>query len=359
MRSGLWSVCAAAWVVLAPLALASPGDNLDEFSDCRDACEVQRKCPGAWTDWVNPAQNVFAREKFDDTPWVLSKFLFWDCLADCDYQCQQVVTKVRIMHGEEVYQFHGKWPFLRLFTMQELFSTLFSIGNFFPHYYSYGRIQEKIRRIEQSGRNVQMTRILRNYLGVAVAGMCAWTASSVFHWRDLLVTEKMDYFFAGMTVLMGFHAIFARLTHLDRFPRLGRYFSGAVAFIFALHLLRLYIDWSYTYNMRFNICFGVMQYLLLLTLALQNYLHLKHHRGTGQQGARAHRTLVFKLCVVPVLLVVGTSLAMSLELFDFFLYDYQIDAHAVWHLCTIWPSWVLYRFFVDDYDLVLEGTRKD
>ena len=68
---------------------------------------------------------------------------------------------------------------------------------------------------------------------------------------------------------------------------------------------------------------------------------------------------MFKLCVVPVLLVVGTSLAMSLELFDFFLYDYQIDAHAVWHLCTIWPSWVLYRFFVDDYDLVLEGTRKD
>ena len=354
MRTSLRNALVVSCALLASLSAASPGDNLDEFGDCCDACEVQRKCPNAWTDWVNPDENVFVNEKFDDTPWFLSTFLLWDCRADCDYQCQQIITKVRIINDDEMYQFHGKWPFLRLFTMQELFSTLFSIGNFFPHYYSYFRIQDKIRRIEKSGRDVYMTRILKNYLYVAIAGMCAWTASSIFHWRDLLITEKFDYFFAGMTVLMGFHAIFARLTHLDRFPRLGRYFSGAVAFIFFLHVFRLYVDWSYTYNMRFNICFGVMQYILLLTLALQNYLYLKNHRQYQNQ-----RTVIFKLCVVPVLMVVGTSAAMSLELFDFFLYDYQIDAHAIWHLCTIWPSWVLYSFFVDDYDLVLSNIRKD
>lgn len=358
--TGLWNILLLSITIRAPFTLASPGDNLDEFIDCYDACNYQRHCPDSEVDWYNPDENVFVKEKFAETPTILSKFLFWDCKADCDYQCQQIITHIRIIQDEEIYQFHGKWPFLRLFTMQELFSTVFSIGNFFPHYYSYIKITEKIDSIKRSGINVSKTRILQNYLYVAIAGMCAWTASTIFHWRDLLITEKFDYFFAGMTVLMGFHAIFARLTHLDRFPRLGKYFSGSVAFIFGLHLLRLYIDWSYTYNMRFNIFFGIMQYLLLLTLALQNYLYLKRERHIASGSKYMTQSkLIFKLCIVPVLLVVGTSMAMSLELFDFFLYDYQIDAHAIWHLCTIWPSWVLYSFFTDDYDLILTKQIKD
>ncbi|SMN20143.1 similar to Saccharomyces cerevisiae YCR044C PER1 Protein of the endoplasmic reticulum [Maudiozyma saulgeensis] len=360
MSVKLWRVLLASTIINGFFSAASPGDNLDEFIDCCDACEYQRKCPNSWVDWVNPEENVFAKEKFSETPIILSKFLFWDCIADCDYQCQQIITQIRIINDEEIYQFHGKWPFLRLFTMQELFSTIFSIGNFFPHYYSYLKITAKINKIKLLGVDVQRTKILQNYLYVAIAGMCAWTASSIFHWRDLIITEKFDYFFAGMTVLMGFHAIFARLTHLDRYPKLGKYFSGSVAFIFFLHVLRLYIDWSYTYNMRFNIFFGIMQYLLLLTLALQNYLYLKTERHNISRSIYLTQSqLIFKLCIVPVLMVVGTSMAMSLELFDFFIFDYQIDAHAIWHLCTIWPSWVLYSFFTDDYDLVLNKQIKN
>ena len=124
----------------------SPGDNLDEFWDCRDACEYQRRCPGSPIDWIDSEKNEFASHAFEDTPFVLSKFLFWSCIGDCDYQCQQIITKMRMEQGEEILQFHGKWPFLRLLTMQELFSAVFSMGNFIPHYRAFLKLRSKVAR---------------------------------------------------------------------------------------------------------------------------------------------------------------------------------------------------------------------
>lgn len=336
--------------LLASVGFASPGDNLLEFDDCKYACEYQKSCPGSQINYIDASTNEFSGWRFDQCPLALSTFLFWDCISDCDYQCQQIITKSRIEAGEEILQFHGKWPFLRLFGTQELFSTLFSIGNFVPHYYGLQKLRNKIRKLESRGDTTRLA-LLRNYIYVAIAGMLAWSASTIFHLRDLLITEKLDYFFAGGTVLTGFHAIFARMTRLDQHPRIAKLFSLSVAFIFALHLLRLYIDWSYTYNMRFNVFFGLLQYLLLLLLAYQNYSSLRAPRHATQRSAYDRRAShIFNLCVVPVLLVGSTAMAMSLELFDFFLYSWQIDAHALWHMCTIWPSWVLYSFFLHDFD---------
>lgn len=336
--------------VLVAVGTASPGDNLFEFDDCRFACEYQKACPGSQITYIDTSTNEFSEFEFDQCPLALSTFLFWDCISDCDYQCQQIITKERIKDKEEILQFHGKWPFLRLFGTQELFSTLFSMGNFIPHYYGFQKLRQKIRKLESRG-DTKRTKLLRNYTYVSIAGMLAWSASTIFHMRDLLITEKLDYFFAGGTVLTGFHAIFSRMTRLDQYPKLAGPFSWSVVLIFALHLLRLYVDWSYTYNMRFNVFFGLLQYLLLLLLAYQNYTSIKLQKHSGYAGAYDSRTSnFFNLCVVPVLLVGSTALAMSLELFDFFLYHWQIDAHALWHMCTIWPSWVLYNFFIQDFD---------
>ena len=337
----------------------SPGDNLDEFWDCRDACEYQRRCPGFPIDWIDSEKNEFASHEFEDTPFVLSKFLFWSCIGDCDYQCQQIITKMRMEQGEEILQFHGKWPFLRLLTMQELFSAVFSMGNFIPHYRAFLKLRSKVARATPAERTNSRTRLLQNYMSVAIAGMAAWIASTIFHWRDLLITEKCDYFFAGMTVVSAFHAIFARITHIHQYKTLSTYFTGSVMFIFFLHILRLYIDWSYTYNMRFNVFFGILQYLLLICLAIQNYMHLKQKQRQRQKHPKANDSayykqsnLIFRLTILPILLVISTATAMSLELFDFFSYRFQIDAHALWHFCTIVPSWYLYDFFIDDYDLI-------
>ncbi|CCF57712.1 hypothetical protein KAFR_0D00650 [Kazachstania africana CBS 2517] len=332
----------------------SPGDRLDEFNDCTDACEYMRKCPNSEVHF-NSERNPFFEYDFTETPSLLSIFLFWDCISDCDYQCQHIITNLRIRNNDEIYQFHGKWPFFRIMGTQEFFSTLFSIGNFIPHYLAFKKLSERIRKLRSSNTKTDMvnSKTLINYLYVTIAGMLAWTASTVFHLRDLIITEKLDYFFAGMTVLTGFHAIFARMTYLHKFPRLGKIFTTMVLFIFSLHILRLYVDWSYTYNMRFNVFFGILQYILLLMLAFQNYTHIRNNKISLYYSTTS---LVFKLCVTPVLLVLSTAMAMTLELFDFFSYDWQIDAHAIWHFCTIWPSFVLYDFFLTDFDTIAQAV---
>lgn len=334
-------------------AFASPGDKLDEFRECTDACEYQRRCAQSRISSTDFSSNVFRGIEFGETPVVLKWGLFWDCVADCDYQCQQVITRERIAYGEEIFQFHGKWPFIRLLGMQELFSVIFSIGNFLPHYYGLKKLQNRLSKLQHRG-NVDLKPgvLLRNYMMVAMAGMFAWTASSVFHLRDLMITEKLDYFFAGGTVLSGFHAIFSRIARLDKHPRLARVFTWSVISIFALHILRLYVDWSYTYNMRFNVFYGLLQYFLLLLLAYRNYTTLKGQQKSKSKSHAGHVKLISQLCIMPIILVVATASAMSLEIFDFFDYGWQIDAHALWHLCTIWPSWALYDFFIADFNFI-------
>lgn len=127
------------------LVTCSPGDNLDEFIDCTYACEYNRRCPNSQINYIDPETNMFHDIEFFDTPPLYSKLLFWDCISDCDYQCQHIITRWRIDEEEEIYQFHGKWPFLRVLGTQEFFSTIFSIGNFIPHYKGFVKFSRIIR----------------------------------------------------------------------------------------------------------------------------------------------------------------------------------------------------------------------
>ncbi|CDO92749.1 unnamed protein product [Kluyveromyces dobzhanskii CBS 2104] len=218
--------------------------------------------------------------------------------------------------------------------------NLFNSFNRF-NWWLKNHLERKLKIFVKEASVFRVRRLL-NYQFIAVAGMLAWICSSVFHTRDLIITEKLDYFFAGATVLAGFHAVFYRVLRLDMHPRIGKLFTAFTFVIFSGHILRLYLDWSYTYNMRFNIFFGLLQYVMLITVAILNYQRLS--------TSRAH--LIYDLTIVPIGLVVFTGVAMSSELFDFFNYDWQIDSHAIWHALTVLPSFYLYRFFLKDYNFL-------
>ena len=177
-----------------------------------------------------------------------------------------------------------------------------------------------------------------------------WFCSTIVHFRNTIITEKLDYFFAGGTVLSGFYTCtmgFLLGGEMRKHKKYGSLGFSICLLIFTCHVLRLYIDWSYTYNMRFNILFGILQYLMLITIALKNYFNYRNNRYVS----------LFKVSVLPVMLVVGTSLSMSFELFDIFIPWLQLDSHAIWHGLTILPSFYLYEFFVEDYK-ALKGTNR-
>lgn len=313
--------------LLVSPTLASPGDNLDEFQHCLEACEYS----------VCHTRSTFYENKFLSLPFTdaspLLKYLFlWDCPSNCDYQCQQIITAIRVQRGEEVYQFHGKWPFKRLLATQELASTVFSMLNFIPHYLNFF----KAWSFYQS--SVGSKKILYwNVVIIAIVTMCAWTFSTIFHLRDTIVTERLDYFFAGATVLSGFHGLLIRVMRYDQDQTRRVWVTRLCALMYLYHFIRLNYDWSYTYNMQANITVALAQYGLLLVLSYQHYKKAPQKRS---------------LWIKPLLLIASVVFGMSFEVFDFINLNWQIDAHAVWHATTVIPGFWLYEFLFEDIDSI-------
>lgn len=351
------------WVLFLaylPLFIASPGDDLDEFDECRQRCE-----------WLTCDTDLYASDHerylrtvetfneknrfewhFDPLPLPLHlQLLLWTCGQNCDYQCQRLVTHQRVADGDEVLQFHGKWPFLRVYGVQELASAVFSLGNLAVHLRGIAKVK---RYIDTSPP--QYAHYFYNVLMVAFVTLGAWICSTVFHIRDFDLTEKMDYFLAGLTVLTGFHAVFARVYRLYLPERAGyrRAFTLICVLLYAAHIYRLVTDWLYTYNMRANILVGVLQNIcwgmLCFDLYVRYYDVEHNHPDQSMNFARYTKWNLVLLSsfflrssklysLYPVLLCAIVICGMSLEIFDFppVLYD-LVDAHSLWHLVTIFPA---------------------
>lgn len=318
-------IAATVLLLLAPTTLASEGDQLEIFGRCVKACSDAICTNGIASD------ELFTRPSF------ILRSLLWSCEDNCDYQCQQIVTEIREDDGEEVVQFHGKWPFKRILFTQELLSALFSLLNFIPHYINSKKLVELYRTTHDSKKVLYF-----NILLISIVAMGAWTFSTIFHIRDLIITERLDYFFAGATVLTGFHALVVRVFRLDLDQQRRKLVGYGCLAMYAYHFIRLNIDWSYTYNMQANITIAILQYSLFILLAFN------HYRNNPKDKA---------LYVTPLLLIASVVFGMSFEVFDFINLNWQIDAHAIWHLSTIIPSFWLYDFFYRDIESL--GKSRD
>jgi hypothetical protein len=251
------------------------------------------------------------------------RLLLWTCPSECDYTCQQIITAQRIESGQPVVQFYGKWPFVRFLGMQEPFSVLFSLGNLAAHVYGL--------RTQVRPRIPAAFTMRPFYEFLAKLGMVTWTFSAIFHTRDFQITEQLDYFAAGASVLYGMYYAAVRLFRWDRptetARRALRRWTALCLGLYICHVgyLKLW-RWDYTYNMLACVLCGVVQNILWCSLAWVRY------RQTRQPWA-----------LWPVVVVFWVLGAMSLELFDFPPLWAAIDAHSLWHLGTIPPAVLFYQ----------------
>ncbi|CAH6722044.1 protein Per1p [[Candida] jaroonii] len=326
------------WVFIATV-LASPGDRNKRFKRCVRECD-RSNCRGLVTTWHFQPYDPYL------------SFLNWDCFQDCDYQCQQIITKERIQNNRKIVQFHGKWPFKRIFGIQEFFSTIFSLGNLYPHLKAFFKLKN----------HISSNSIINHHLYIIIFSnivtCLAWTASTIFHIRDFLITERLDYFLAGATVLSGFYTVFCRLFKLYLPENSLKFYSftfGCLS-LYIGHVTRLIVDWSYTYNMQANIFIAILQNLGLYYLCYQLYYQYytkppmsNHSKYTGNLLLPSFFNQSSKLyCLYPLLLSTIIVLGMSLEIFDFPPIWDLIDAHSLWHLVTIipvvfgWYDWLIW-----------------
>jgi hypothetical protein len=208
--------------------------------------------------------------------------------------------------------------------MQEPFSVLFSLGNLAAHYAGLAKLRERV----PPGYPLRRYYELFGYFSMA-----SWVFSTVFHMRDFAATEQLDYFGAGASVLYSMYYASVRVFRLDRAgdPRrrsLLRLWTVFCCTLFAAHVAYLKLwRWDYGYNMTANLVVGMVHNLLW------TYLSWKRWRETHQSWT-----------VWPSMLVAWIMLVMSLELLDFPPLWGALDAHCLWHLGTIAPAILWYKY---------------
>ncbi|KAI9008952.1 putative Mn2+ homeostasis protein [Phycomyces nitens] len=297
-------------LVCLGLCTASSGDNLPEYKKCVETCTAS-----------DPIE----------LPLYL-RFLGWTHAQECRYQCMHALTSQAIENDGQVHQFHGKWPFNRILGIQEPAAVLFSIGNGLFHYHYYKKLQ---RQLPDSYP------LKRAYLVMAIIAMNAWVWSTVFHTRDFELTERLDYFSAGLYILYGFYIAVVRIFGLGGVSK--KVFMGVCAAMFVGHVtyLSTCTRFDYGYNMLACIVIGTFQTQLWLIWTIVQYT------PWGNPSTRPFAWMAG-------LSVILISCAMGLEVFDFPPWFGAVDAHALWHAATIPVIPLFYQFILKDIKLDIQ-----
>lgn len=150
-------------LALLPYTLASSGDRAEVFQVCLRLCE-NNHCRQP------PPQDLSLR------------FTRWTCMDDCKYRCMHQVTdatieKIRLGDGQaSIEQYYGKWPFWRLYGMQEPASVLFSVLNLYSHVEGGGYLM----------RSISASHPMRAYYRLwTMISITSWVCSALFHTRGV------------------------------------------------------------------------------------------------------------------------------------------------------------------------------
>lgn len=194
----------------------------------------------------------------------------------------------------------------------------FSFLNFLAHRHGLLKIRERI----PANYPLRQYYIIFSYFGLA-----SWLFSIAFHARDFALTEMLDYFAAGASVLYGLYYTPVRIFRLDRSnspikQTLLRLWTFTCILVYAGHVAYLTAwRWDYTYNMAANVTVGVAQNILWTWFSVKRY-----------------RVLKKPWTAWPGLIVAWIVVVMSLELLDFAPISGMVDAHSLWHLGTVGPT---------------------
>lgn len=294
---------------------ASEGDERESFTECVAACSS-----------ALPESQVTCQ--LDS---VFLKLSGWNCLADCKYRCMRLdVTKIRAQAGR-IVQYYGKWPFVRVIGAQEVFSVLFSLGNFLACIYGYFFIY-------RNKKSTTLVTWMDSLHFVAFLITCnTWLQSALFHYRDTPVTEKLDYFSACLCILSSLPVALIRTLKVKSAKKQFFYFVLPVLLLYLQHIAYMtFVEFDYGYNVKFNAVFGISTNLVWLRYALFKLKSSAELKGM-------------------LLRFVGMNVAsMAMVAFDFPpLFD-LIDMHALWHLSTIPITIYWYKLLALDHQILIK-----
>ena len=279
----------------------------------------------------NCTQDSINLQNYHKAQPIYLKFLLWDCVDECKYECMWLTVDWFIRNQYDIPQFYGKWPFIRFFGIQEPISVLASLIHFLINIYMLKRIKKEISN---------ESKLKSLWIGFAYMNLITWFWSTVFHTRDFPFTEKMDYYCAFGLVLYQVNAFFIRYFQYNQTiksrqqKRLMIYVISALCstfFIYHVYYLH-FIHFDYGYNMKVNIFFGLFNSICWLSSSIHEYIY---------KSMKYSWRNILSISII----IVSTTL---FEVYDFTPIFWIADGHALWHLTTTLVPIFWYQFFIDD-----------
>ncbi len=225
-------------------------------------------------------------------------------------------------------KYFGKWPFQRVLGVQELLSVVFSLANLAAHAHNMHKIRTA-QLINQHRPNFGSSQglVWGLWYTYALGSINAWWWSAVFHSRDTHVTERLDYLSADVSIVIGLYVSIVRVLGVTSLQsRLT--WAVPLAFATVIHFYyMLFIKFDYGFNVTLCVSVGVLQQVMWCTWALMNSHPCKRQL---------------------VAFVVLINATLSLEILDFPPIIGFLDAHALWHLCTVPLIYLWYCFILAD-----------
>ncbi|XP_044468230.1 post-GPI attachment to proteins factor 3-like [Mangifera indica] len=324
---------------LVPSLHASAGDADPIYKACVEECE-KTGCVGAK---CFQHCNFSSDGKPMGGPWYLQEPLYirwkqWDCSSDCRYQCMLVREEEREKVGDKPVKYHGKWPFRRVYGIQEPVSVAVSALNLSIQFHGWLSffilLNYKLPLRPDKKAYYEYTGLWHIY---GILAMNFWFWNAVFHSRDVELTEKLGY--SSAVALVGFTFILAILRAFDVRDEASRVMVAAplIAFV-TTHILYLnFFNLDYGLNKKVCVTMGIAQLLIWAVWA-----------GVTRHPSR------WKLWVV----VVGGVVAMLLDIYDFPPYWGFVDAHALYHATSIPLTYLWWSFIRDDAEFRTSTLRK-
>lgn len=304
----MFRTTALAVIFLIDTVACSAGDNSQYQRRCINRC-VEENCS---------SDDLILRFK-EFQPWYE---FFWSCKDECKYDCMWLTVDYFTDSGYTAPQFHGKWPFLRLFGIQEPASTLFSIMNLAGHLIMYHSLYSTIP---------SSAPMFNVWTFNSLVSMNAWVWSTVFHARDTHFTEMMDYFCAFSLIVASSISLMFRVFGPDLNIKTVSGMAVSLG-VFVRHVYYMaFVHFDYGYNMKVNITMGIIQLLGWCSWCLKYWTTKRHVHN----------------CLWTMLILNG---AICLELMDFVPIWWMIDAHSLFHLATVPVPFLFYKFVVKDME---------
>jgi hypothetical protein len=240
--------------------------------------------------------------------------------------------------GDKPVKYHGRWPFQRVYGIQEPVSVALSALNLaiqFQGWISFFiLLHYKLPLLPNKKPYYEYTGLWHIY---GLLAMNFWFWSAVFHSRHVELTEKLDC--SSCVALLGFSLMLAILRAFNVRDEATRVMVTAplIAFV-TTHIMFLnFYELNHDLNMKVCVAMGVAQLLIWAAWG-----------GVSRHPSR------WKVWVV----VVGGGLAALLEIYDFPPYEGYIDAHALWHACSIPFTYLWWSFIKDDAEFQTTARLK-